>query len=85
MTNLTVPDLSDATMQALRARAEATGRTVEREAAQLLSQAATEPMDRAELLAWTRRIRAMTPEHAKQTDSTGIIREQREGGVRDDF
>lgn len=78
MTDLTIPNITDATMQALRARAEASGRSVEQEAAHLLSQTTGEPMNRAELLAWTRRIRAMTPDRLKHADSTRMIREDRD-------
>ena len=78
MTDLIVPNITETTMRALRARAEASGRSVEQEAAQLLSQAASEPMDRDELLAWTRRIRAMTPNSLRNADSTPMIREDRD-------
>jgi plasmid stability protein len=78
MTDLTIPNVSEATMRALRARAKETGRTVEQEAELLLSEAATQAMDRGDLLDWTRRIRAMTPEHLRKTDSTDMIRQDRD-------
>ena len=78
MTDLTIPNVSEATMRLLRDRAKATGRSVEEEAERLLSEAATQAMDRSELLDWTRRIRAMTPEHLRKTDSTEMIREDRD-------
>ena len=51
---------------------------LEQEAELLLSEAATRAMDRGELLDWTRRIRAMTPEHLRNSDSTEMIRQDRD-------
>lgn len=78
MTDLTIPNVSEATMRALRARAQAAGRSVEEEARELLSRRADASIDRAELLARADGIRAMTPADVPQTDSTDLIREDRD-------
>ena len=78
MTDLTIPNVSEATMRALRARARAAGRSVEEEARELLSRRADASIDRAELLARADRIRAMTPADVHQSDSTDLIREDRD-------
>lgn len=78
MTGPTVPNVSEATMRALRARARAAGRSVEKEARELLSRRADASIDRAELLARAHRIRAMTPADVHQSDSTDLIREDRD-------
>jgi plasmid stability protein len=75
MTDLTIPNLDEATLRALRARARSAGRSVEEEARELLSRGAGVGVDRAELLARADRIRAMTPTDVPQTDSTDLIRE----------
>ena len=78
MTDPTIPNVSEATMRALRARAQAAGRSVEEEARELLSRRADVSIDRAELLARADGIRAMTPADVPQTDSTDLIREDRD-------
>lgn len=78
MTDLTIPNVDEATLRALRARARATGRSVEEEARELLSRGADANVDRAELLARADRIRAMTPADVPQTDSADLIREDRD-------
>lgn len=78
MTDLTIPNLDEATLRTLRARARAAGRSVEEEARELLSRRAFANVDRAELLARADRIRAMTPADVPQTDSTDLIREDRD-------
>jgi plasmid stability protein len=78
MTDLTIPNIDEATLRALRARAAASGRSAEDEARELLSRTAATPVDRATLLARADRIRAMTPTDAQQTDSTDLIREERD-------
>ena len=78
MTDPTIPNVSEATMRALRARAQAAGRSVEEEARELLSRRADVSIDRAELLARADGIRAMTPADVPQTDSTDLIWEDRD-------
>lgn len=78
MTDLTIPNVSEATMRLLRDRAAASGRSVEDEARELLSRSVEPSVDRATLLARADRIRAMTPRDVPQTDSTELIREERD-------
>lgn len=78
MTTLTIHNLDPATLSALETRARAHGRSVEDEAQALLAQAATASMDFDTLLAWTDRIRAMTPKDVEQPDSADLVREDRD-------
>ena len=79
MDTLKITDLEDSTVEALRQVAEANGHTIEQEAAQLIrSGLAASPRltrrQRADAIA------AMTPKGVKQTDSTALIREDRDHG-----
>jgi hypothetical protein len=78
MSSLIIRNLDDATLRALEDRAQAHGRTLEEEAQALLADTAQASFSHAELLEWTRRIRAMTPKDAVQPDSTDMIREDRD-------
>ena len=65
-----------ATLAKLSESAKAHGRTVEEEAAEILRRAAAP--SRAEVLARLDEIAAMTPKGVKQTDSTILVREDRD-------
>ncbi len=78
MANLTIRNLDDAVVAKLKAQAKAHHRSLEAELRALLSEAAARP-SREEFLKTADRIAAMTPD-VKQTDSTKIIREFRDGG-----
>jgi plasmid stability protein len=80
MDTLTITDLEDTTVHSLRKSANANGHTVEEEAAMLIRRGlansqALSRRERADAIA------AMTPKGVVQTDSTLLIREDRE---RDD-
>lgn len=68
--------IDSATLAKLGEIAKAHGRTIEEEAAELLRRAAGP--SRAEALARLDEIAAMTPTGIKQTDSTILIREDRD-------
>lgn len=78
MATLTLHDIDDRIVDALKDRAEANSRTVEAEAEELLSQAIKVPLGRADKWAEVRRIAAMTPKGVPQTDSVIMLREDRE-------
>jgi plasmid stability protein len=80
MDTLLIPDLENSTVEALRRAAEANGHTVEQEAAMLIRTGLAHSgtlsrKERADAIA------AMTPKGVVQTDSTLLIREDRD---RDD-
>lgn len=77
MDTLTITDLEDSTLESLRKRAEANGSSVEEEAASLIRLGLVRAgsltrRERAEVIA------AMTPKGVEQTDSTLLIREDRD-------
>ncbi len=78
MANLTIRNLDDEVVAKLKARAKAHHRSLEAELRALLSEAAARQA-REDFLARADRIAATTPD-VKQTDSTKIIREFRDGG-----
>lgn len=79
MAQVIVRNLPDEVVARLKARAAAHRRSLEQELRQILSEAARP--SRAEILADLDRIRAMTPK-VPQTDSTELIREERDRGWR---
>jgi len=76
---ITIESLSPQTRASLEERARAHARSVETEAAAILESAlAAGKMDRAERLRSADVIAAMTPKGVVQTDSTLLIREDRD-------
>jgi hypothetical protein len=69
--------VSDSAMATLQEDARRHGRTVEQEAASRL-ETASQRLSRAEILARLDRTAAMTPKDVKQTDSTILVREDRD-------
>ena len=77
MDTLTIADLEDSTIDALRKTADAHGRSPEEEAAMLIRSG----LARSDVLSRRERadaIAAMTPKGVLQTDSTLLIREDRD-------
>jgi antitoxin FitA len=76
MDTLTIADLEDSTIDALRKTADAHGRSPEEEAAMLIRSG----LARSDVLSRRERadaIAAMTPKGVLQTDSTILVREAR--------
>ncbi|MEO7223240.1 MAG: hypothetical protein ABIY37_12270 [Devosia sp.] len=69
--------VDDATMQRLLSDAQKNGRTLEAEAAAWLRRVGGRPSP-AELIAKFNAIAAMTPKGIEQTDSTVLVREDRD-------
>ncbi len=69
--------VDSATLARLEENAKAHGRSIEEEAGETLRQATGAP-SRAELVARLDEIAAMTPKGIKQTDSTLLVREDRD-------
>ncbi len=76
MANLTIRNLDDKVVERLKTRAKANNRSLEAEVRDLLERNVG-PMNREEFINMARRIRAMTPD-VPQTDSTALIREDRD-------
>ena len=70
MGQLTVRDLDDEVIARLRRRAERGGRSLDQELRATLTAASRQQRSRAEMIAATDRIRAMTPRDRPQTDGT---------------
>lgn len=77
MAQVIVRNLADDVVARLKARAVRKRHSLERELRDILTEASRP--SRAELIAEVERIRAMTP-HRLTTDSTALIREDRERG-----
>ena len=72
-------DLREDEFAALADQASVSGRSVAQEAAAILRQHLRRPMvDRDDLIARARAIRAMTPRGVPQTDSLTLLREDRD-------
>jgi hypothetical protein len=69
--------VDDATLTRLQQDARLNGRSLEEEAAERLRQSSPGP-SRAEIIARLDAVAAMTPEGIRQTDSTLLIREDRD-------
>lgn len=69
--------VDDATMRQLEQDAQRHGRSISDEAAERL-RASLPPLTKAEIVAGFEAIAAMTPKGVKQTDSTLLIREDRD-------
>jgi len=76
MANLSIRNLDDEIVAALKRKAKARNRSLEAEVRDILVRAARKP-EPEELIAFVERIAAMTPKGRKQTDSTKLIREDR--------
>jgi antitoxin FitA len=78
MANLTIRNVDDDIVEALKARAKSNNRSLESEIRQILVDQARRPSWRgAELLERAKRIAAMTP-NVPQTDSVELLREDRD-------
>jgi plasmid stability protein len=77
MANLTIRNVDDEVVDALKARAKAHNRSLEAEIRQLLVDQVRPRWRGAELLAIADRIAAMTPD-VPQTDSVELLREDRD-------
>ncbi len=78
MANVTIRNLDDGVVERLKARAKAHHRSMEAELRQVLIQAAAQHERMADFRREAARIRAMTPKDRPQTDSTLLIREDRD-------
>ncbi len=78
MANLTIRNLDDKVAKTLKAQAKAHDRSLEAELRHLLTQAAAQRKRMAAFRREAARIRAMTPKDRPQTDSTLLIREDRD-------
>jgi plasmid stability protein len=78
MANLTIRNVDDDIVEALKSRAKSNNRSLESEIRQILVDQARRPSWRgAELLERAKRIAAMTPD-VPQTDSVELLREDRD-------
>ncbi len=75
MANVTVRNLDDAVVAALKERARANNRSLEGELRQILTDAVG-PAGQVDLRALAERIAALTPDRP-QTDSVGLLHEDR--------
>lgn len=78
MAQVIVRNLEAEVVAALKRKAALHGRSLEQELREILASAAR--FDREERLAVADRIRAMTPRGVAQTDSTDLIRRDRDRG-----
>ncbi len=78
MNAITLQKLSERAFAILAERARAHRQSIEDEATAILEQAAGAPPSRNWRLESADRIAAMTPKGVKQTDSTALIREDRD-------
>ena len=77
MANLTIRNIDDEVVEALKARAKHHNRSLEAELRQILCDHVRRPWRGAEFVARARRVAALTPD-VPQTDSTLLIREDRD-------
>lgn len=82
MAQVIIRNLDDDVVSRLKAKAELHGRSLEQELRDILTRAA--PLSPEEKLAVADRVRAMTPKHVEQTDSTLLIREWRDRSYEPD-
>ncbi len=78
MANLTIRNLDDDVVEALKQQAKAHNRSLEAEVRQVLTERVHRPWRGAELVARAERIAAMTAKDVTQTDSTLLLREDRD-------
>ena len=74
-----VIEVDEATADAIRRRAAASGRSIQEEAADLIARSLERPAETTDWLKVVDAIAAMTPKDVVQTDSTEILREIRGG------
>ena len=77
MATLTIRNLDDEVVAALKARAKANNRSLEAEVRQLLLRS-TKPLAPEEMVLLAESIAAMTPKDIPQTDSVELLREDRD-------
>jgi len=77
MANVTIRNLDDGVVERLKSKAKDNGRSLEAELREILSTEARRASTK-EWLAEADRIAAMTPKDRPQTDSTILIREDRD-------
>jgi plasmid stability protein len=77
MATLTIRNVDDAVVERLKKRAKDNERSLEAELRILLTNLSKQP-SRKDFIALAKRIAAMTPEGVPQTDSTELIREDRD-------
>ena len=77
MANLTIRNVEDEIVDALKAKAKAHNRSLEAEIRQILADQVRRPWRDAELRALAEKIAAMTP-NVPQTDSVELLREDRD-------
>jgi plasmid stability protein len=78
MATLTLNDLDDRIVDALKHRAQANARSIEAEAEEILAQGIGDAPLAADKWEIAGRIAAMTPKNVPQTDSVIMLREDRE-------
>jgi plasmid stability protein len=78
MDTLTITDLETSIVESLRRSADAHGRSVEEEAVEMIRKGLGVERDREALIAEALRISSLTPKGVVQTDSTRLIREDRD-------
>ena len=78
MNAITIKHLDNATFERLSEQAASHRRSVEQEAAELIAQALKSRTTREAALSVADRIAAMTPTGVIQTDSTRLVREDRD-------
>ena len=76
MANLSIRNIDDDVVEALKHKAKARNRSLEAEVREILTRASRRP-EPEELVAFVERIAAMTPKGRRQTDSTRLLREDR--------
>lgn len=77
MANLTIRNVDDDVVEALKARAKTHNRSLEAEIRQILQDRVKRPWTGVELRELADRIAAMTPD-VQQTDSADLLREDRD-------
>ncbi len=77
MASVTIRNLDDGVVERLKSKAKDNGRSLEAELREILSTVARRASTK-ELIAEADRIAAMTPKDRPQTDSTILIREDRD-------
>lgn len=78
METITISTLDELTLSILKQRAADLGKSPEQEAADLLRERLGRSKDPETLIARARAVSAMTPRGARQTESTELIREDRD-------
>lgn len=77
MATVTIRNLDEKVVEALKAQAKANGRSLQAELHHLLTEAVAKRDKRQAFVKEAERIRQMTPKDLVQSDSTGLLREDR--------